>query len=785
MDDTPNQDLDNSGCPSFPHVSCNNGPAGDMFMNYMDYVDDACMVMFSKGQKSRMAATLSASGPRASLRSSTGCLPPCGCDNKITEIFTNTLYASDMGMDGDIIIHSGAQLIIEATIAMPLGSRILVERNARLIIRNGGKVTRCGIHWQGIQVLGNHQKAQPQRFALLTDPDQSGIVWLDNATVEGARCGITAGGGYGPEFWGGLVWTNQATFQNNRKDVEFMPYKFKRNKSRFFSTVFSEIDGAVVGTEGVSIWETNDIEFHNCTFKNKDLEGIRTYDAAIKVLNNNQFEGNTIGISAYSTYPTSSKTTIGSASTIENKFFGNTFDILADNISGHDVYALDIVNNNFTDQRFGITVSGGTSFRIAGNLLKEGISSLRIINTGFNNPFNQNLIGCNTFRYGPGISASGNNKEVLILGNDFETSGYDLLLKETTSPQIDGSIRETQGGVGFPAANCFTDPPFSPDIITDNNTTTFKYYYQENQSPFSCISEPIIIGNYTKEFVATPPIVIDCYQFGGLPPDMLYPSPSDLNTRRTTLQQLAPYIATNDNALNQYYKTLQEKDAILRYLLNQALTSELNATAEGLLAGEQSKAADWAIFGLRMERGDFIGAANWLNQLAVQNDEDIKFRDVQSINLQRLQNQGTFQISVAQEAVLNSVAESNSPVRGFARGILGLLKDRRFYPDEITPGDGDGVILPPTSASRVIGKLRVFPVPASSILTVSWPSLPAESDAQLLVYDVYGRQQINEQIAPLETERVLETGQLPTGVYFLIIAERGKVIHKITFNIQR
>jgi len=55
----------NYGKPKFPHITCNNGPNGDMFMNYMDYVDDAAMFMFSAGQVARMNATLA--GPRRKL----------------------------------------------------------------------------------------------------------------------------------------------------------------------------------------------------------------------------------------------------------------------------------------------------------------------------------------------------------------------------------------------------------------------------------------------------------------------------------------------------------------------------------------------------------------------------------------------------------------------------------------------------------------------------------------------------------------------------------------------
>jgi hypothetical protein len=63
--DTPNAAGPNYGKPTFPHITCNNGPNGDMFMNYMDYVDDAAMFMFTDGQITRMNAALA--GPRSSF----------------------------------------------------------------------------------------------------------------------------------------------------------------------------------------------------------------------------------------------------------------------------------------------------------------------------------------------------------------------------------------------------------------------------------------------------------------------------------------------------------------------------------------------------------------------------------------------------------------------------------------------------------------------------------------------------------------------------------------------
>ena len=56
--DTPNQGGPNFGVPTFPKLSCSNGPNGDLWVNYMDYTDDRGMVMFTDDQVARMEACL-------------------------------------------------------------------------------------------------------------------------------------------------------------------------------------------------------------------------------------------------------------------------------------------------------------------------------------------------------------------------------------------------------------------------------------------------------------------------------------------------------------------------------------------------------------------------------------------------------------------------------------------------------------------------------------------------------------------------------------------------------
>lgn len=85
VDDTPNQSGASSGCPSFPRTdACSPDYPGVMYMNFMDYTDDACMLMFSQGQAVRMHNTLA--GPRLSIRQSQGYIEPAENDAGILSI---------------------------------------------------------------------------------------------------------------------------------------------------------------------------------------------------------------------------------------------------------------------------------------------------------------------------------------------------------------------------------------------------------------------------------------------------------------------------------------------------------------------------------------------------------------------------------------------------------------------------------------------------------------------------------------------------------------------------
>lgn len=95
VDDTPNQAGPTYGCNT-TKVSCNSR---DNTQNYMDYSDDACMMMFTEGQKARARALFAPGGARASIRTSNGCSIPAPTCNAPTGVRVSNIANTSAGLN--------------------------------------------------------------------------------------------------------------------------------------------------------------------------------------------------------------------------------------------------------------------------------------------------------------------------------------------------------------------------------------------------------------------------------------------------------------------------------------------------------------------------------------------------------------------------------------------------------------------------------------------------------------------------------------------------------------
>lgn len=84
INDTPKQSEPTFGCTSFPLLDvCSNTSPGVMFMNYMDYSDDACLIFFTKGQQNKIANVISTYRP--GLLTSKGYATSTAVDNNLLQ----------------------------------------------------------------------------------------------------------------------------------------------------------------------------------------------------------------------------------------------------------------------------------------------------------------------------------------------------------------------------------------------------------------------------------------------------------------------------------------------------------------------------------------------------------------------------------------------------------------------------------------------------------------------------------------------------------------------------
>ncbi|MFT4526073.1 MAG: hypothetical protein ACI85F_002237 [Bacteroidia bacterium] len=163
VDDTPMQAEPNYNCPVGIQISCNNGPNGDMHMNFMDYANDDCMHMFTEGQKTRMRAALE--GPRASILVSQGCNLTSVYESELSKnfsIYPNPASHSinlDLApwINGDFNIHiSNAQ-----------GRRVQSESGlTKSTVNNGVDISHLASGLYFIE-LENGQEKAVKRFSKL------------------------------------------------------------------------------------------------------------------------------------------------------------------------------------------------------------------------------------------------------------------------------------------------------------------------------------------------------------------------------------------------------------------------------------------------------------------------------------------------------------------------------------------------------------------------------------------------------------------------------------------
>lgn len=127
----------------------------------------------------------------------------------------------------DIIIEPGASLTLNNTTIHMLSpeARIIVKRNAHLVVNQSTITTYEGEMWKGIEVWGNS-------LATNVPANQGWMQIHNNSKIENATMGVYTNrpipetDGWMQNYTGGIVQLIDAEFTNNKTCIQFFPYSY-------------------------------------------------------------------------------------------------------------------------------------------------------------------------------------------------------------------------------------------------------------------------------------------------------------------------------------------------------------------------------------------------------------------------------------------------------------------------------------------------------------------------------------------------------------------------------
>ncbi|GAB1417852.1 hypothetical protein MASR2M12_06170 [Bacteroidales bacterium] len=450
------------------------------------------------------------------------------------EISSNQSWDSNQVILCGLLVKSGSILTISSEVKFSVGSRIVIEPGASVIV-DGGVLTSIDNYWQGIEVWGNINASQ---YALPGQPCPQGKLVLKNgARIENAHNAVTLWKPGNYNTTGGIIIANDAVFRNNRRSVEFMSYQnfhpldtlaYDRNVSYFTNCTFEADENYQLNSPfdaHITLWDVSGVQFKGNTFQNSLSEtpgkGIYSIDANYQMLplcNSqttpcpaqnlvpNSFSGFGAAIEASASVAGSLRTIFVNSAQFINNGYGIKLSGINNASITNSVFEIGkyISHTCPTDFGIGIELSDcngylaeGNHFSLAADNSGEGSIGIRVYNYE-GNPAYLNEIYRNTFNgVNRGNLAEGKNR----LDNAHRDGLVYQCNKNTGNFRdfhiTDMGIAGCQGSLLLPAGNTFsfmTGVFMPPRHIANYSNNHITYFYSSARD-----QEPLYITNTTKQ----------------------------------------------------------------------------------------------------------------------------------------------------------------------------------------------------------------------------------------------------------------------------------------------
>ncbi|MEO1515695.1 MAG: T9SS type A sorting domain-containing protein [Bacteroidota bacterium] len=698
-------------------------------------------------------------------------------------ISQSTVWDYPRFLNRNVTVETGACLTISCVTMMGEGKRIVVKRGAKLIL-DGGRITNLcpKTYWEGIYVEGNGDLAQAPleripRANVLPLPNQSGVIYGIGGSIEHARTAVSTLRWYdrgNPKLWGGMVVMRGTSFLGNHRGVAFYAYYFPNNSlfdgARFMGqSGFYQNDSDV----GVSIWACEGIGFTDNLFSQL-RNGVRGTDYSVTSMDGNRFDLCYHGVEIYASAPLTAELQMG---TRRRNFFTagrnneGTVGLIAESVKGAtDLYIRD---NEFRGHGLGATVQGPSYYTIAENEFMSLVGSaasqselngMLIQNCGDN----ANNIICNFYDVDAGLRFADNNRWTRFLGNEFDTEYYDITIDGNGSGR--GRVAISQGSERASAGNCFTQ---KENHIHINSRASHRFNYYHGSNDADCLEEPAYqVGNLHRLFFTTRRFKY-CEDIP--PPQIPDPKKEELDLLYTDIKELTAQLSNQpEDSLVQM--ELDEKnlakDQLLLEFVQQGIWQEDVSQATAILQNDGSTEAQRLLLGLALHQGKFEMAQQALDGLSMESEDNQIFKDIQQINIRRLQQGPDFVLSDEESVFLNDIAyHSKYADRSSARALLVILEDAFF---EYSMGGEAAQARSGASQAPAPVDLQVYPNPVRDLLHIEL-SKELLSQGQITIVDINGRpihqQKVSMDASAPTWKESISTLFWPRGVYILTVSD--------------
>jgi hypothetical protein len=699
-------------------------------------------------------------------------------------------WSRDVKLYGDLRIKSGNTMTVTCKIELQENAKIIVERGGHLII-DGALLTSCDEKWHGIIVEGNSNNLQSLAGS---------VSLINNAIVENAKTAISCNPIHVPwpnnHLYGGLVKVENSTIRNCKKACEFMKYNLQ-DEGRFINATIENCDN------GVTLWSTNGVRFDGCTFTNMTNIGIQPYDAAVKI-NNCTFNGAKYCISSESTIPGVLASEIGVES-------GNNFIPFIDGegiraTSNGSIRELLITNNFFQGKSgsLGTLINGGSTFQIYHNDFVDNATGLGFWASQLNG--RESAVTANNISYS-------NRGSVVNFKNYHHYWDNCFGFSQTGDIGITlGSIHPFQGSLNEAAGNCFTKngtydiKHFTSPVSIPFSNQPFLYYEPNAElSPMTCRLPRIPVPT----FDIYPPTTPDAFytvlksndnvsETCGSPNS---PGIIDIKYRSCPIPKTSAEYDQMVTFLNQwitYFTSLPSLSHYQKYVLQTYKDCLKKIKVNKVIIIKETGASDWKnqaiahlnglddfqsriyAYGLMVDDEKYPQARTWLNSLTQNTDEIQDFVVIQNINLDYLENRGTYILSSANKTLLYNLGLKIEPLNGYARSLYFVLTGERI---PISIDYGDGATSPRTKKDvAIVPYVKSYPNPVyNQAYTIELFDFEPTGNYTIEVYNVIGSIQYTKSFGDVDRINI-DVDSWKSGLYvYKIVDSRKRTISSSKF----